>query len=294
MGLPVFVYLCVLCVRQCNHMTCNVKSCRHEWCWICGDPWAGHGGSVYECNRYKGAGPKKNTEANRLVQKNLEESKQAHAEYDGFIAQEGSRKLELKYLNGESIRGRMKALKQYSAAYFLEYCPRSGGDGAGDGASDGAGKAAGGAAGGAAGRGGGGGGAAVASVDIVFVYEALLQLQKCRWLLRGLYAWSSYAFGQQGGVRIDNFGDRLRLRLEREYGVHHGALQFATETLSGMVARTRWRNTRAQIVAATLEARNKRRALKRWMRAGPWSQESFKLDVVREGIEVRARWRAWC
>ena len=35
----------------CNHMTCS--KCHHEFCWICGHEWATHGGSYYECNRYK-------------------------------------------------------------------------------------------------------------------------------------------------------------------------------------------------------------------------------------------------
>ena len=35
----------------CNHMTCY--KCHHEFCWICGHEWATHGGSFYECNRYK-------------------------------------------------------------------------------------------------------------------------------------------------------------------------------------------------------------------------------------------------
>eukprot|EP00035_Acanthoeca_spectabilis_P004015 m.97803 g.97803 ORF g.97803 m.97803 type:complete len:529 (+) comp12408_c0_seq5:199-1785(+) len=34
----------------CNHMCCN--SCKHEWCWVCSGPWAPHGSSWYNCNRY--------------------------------------------------------------------------------------------------------------------------------------------------------------------------------------------------------------------------------------------------
>ena len=25
----------------CNHMTCRIASCKHEWCWICEGPWKG-------------------------------------------------------------------------------------------------------------------------------------------------------------------------------------------------------------------------------------------------------------
>mmetsp|Transcript_26066 Transcript_26066/g.68395 ORF Transcript_26066/g.68395 Transcript_26066/m.68395 type:complete len:528 (-) Transcript_26066:382-1965(-) len=34
----------------CNHMKCN--SCAHDFCWICLGPWAPHGSSWYNCNRY--------------------------------------------------------------------------------------------------------------------------------------------------------------------------------------------------------------------------------------------------
>ncbi|ODV58069.1 uncharacterized protein ASCRUDRAFT_62946 [Ascoidea rubescens DSM 1968] len=46
----------------CNHMTCY--KCFHQFCWICLGPWASHGSSYYQCNRYneddsKGARDKK-------------------------------------------------------------------------------------------------------------------------------------------------------------------------------------------------------------------------------------------
>eukprot|EP00898_Chlorokybus_atmophyticus_P001675 jgi/Chlat1/2508/Chrsp175S02376 len=37
----------------CNHMVC--KQCRHEFCWVCAEPWKEHGestGGYYACNRY--------------------------------------------------------------------------------------------------------------------------------------------------------------------------------------------------------------------------------------------------
>jgi ariadne-1 len=43
----------------CNHMSC--KKCKHEFCWICLGEWKKHGGSFYECGRYKpNDGEKKN------------------------------------------------------------------------------------------------------------------------------------------------------------------------------------------------------------------------------------------
>ncbi|ORZ38276.1 hypothetical protein BCR44DRAFT_47457 [Catenaria anguillulae PL171] len=34
----------------CNHMTC--RKCKYEWCWVCSGPWAEHGSSYYQCNRF--------------------------------------------------------------------------------------------------------------------------------------------------------------------------------------------------------------------------------------------------
>ena len=36
----------------CNHMICP---CGHEWCWMCGGDWAGHGNSYYSCSKYQSA-----------------------------------------------------------------------------------------------------------------------------------------------------------------------------------------------------------------------------------------------
>ena len=38
--------------NACNHMTCV---CGHEWCWMCGGDWAGHGNSYYACSKYQSA-----------------------------------------------------------------------------------------------------------------------------------------------------------------------------------------------------------------------------------------------
>ncbi|KAJ3120863.1 hypothetical protein HK098_004200 [Nowakowskiella sp. JEL0407] len=34
----------------CNHMTC--RKCKYEFCWVCQGPWAEHGTSWYNCNRF--------------------------------------------------------------------------------------------------------------------------------------------------------------------------------------------------------------------------------------------------
>lgn len=46
----------------CMHMTCNIPSCRHEFCWLCRGPWSEHGsatGGYYQCNKYDASEAKK-------------------------------------------------------------------------------------------------------------------------------------------------------------------------------------------------------------------------------------------
>lgn len=46
--------------QGCNHIKCNNKGCRHEFCWVCLGPWTEHGqstGGFYKCNKFSGAKP---------------------------------------------------------------------------------------------------------------------------------------------------------------------------------------------------------------------------------------------
>jgi ariadne-1 len=59
----------------CMHMTCNIPSCRHEFCWLCRGPWTEHGsatGGYYQCNKYNESDAKKEDEKANDVKTELE------------------------------------------------------------------------------------------------------------------------------------------------------------------------------------------------------------------------------
>ena len=118
----------ILKADGCNHMTCGVKSCKHQWCWICLADWNGHGGSVYDCAKAGNGKAGKADDVNKQIAKNLAESKDAigaGADYVGFLAQEDSRNLEAKWLTQERISKRMDDLQvlirlcDLCAVYFV-------------------------------------------------------------------------------------------------------------------------------------------------------------------------------
>ena len=113
----------ILKADGCNHMTCGVKSCKHQWCWICLADWNGHGGSVYDCAKAGNGKAGKADDVNKQIAKNLAESKDAigaGADYVGFLAQEDSRNLEAKWLTQERISKRMDDLQvRLYELYFM-------------------------------------------------------------------------------------------------------------------------------------------------------------------------------
>ena len=81
----------------CNHMTC--WKCHYEFCWICGHEWASHGGSYYECNRYK---PETGKGKNELITDNVDRLSHYFARY-----QNHSKSLEMEEEARPKVRERL-------------------------------------------------------------------------------------------------------------------------------------------------------------------------------------------
>jgi ariadne-1 len=59
----------------CMHMTCQIPSCRYEFCWMCRGVWSDHGtatGGYYQCNKYNASDAKKEDESLSNVKTELE------------------------------------------------------------------------------------------------------------------------------------------------------------------------------------------------------------------------------
>eukprot|EP00472_Partenskyella_glossopodia_P011017 CAMPEP_0197538602 /NCGR_PEP_ID=MMETSP1318-20131121/60107_1 /TAXON_ID=552666 /ORGANISM="Partenskyella glossopodia, Strain RCC365" /LENGTH=404 /DNA_ID=CAMNT_0043097061 /DNA_START=218 /DNA_END=1432 /DNA_ORIENTATION=- len=100
----------------CNHMTC--QACKHEFCWICMEPWSRHGtstGGYYNCNKFKGAGPTKNTEESKLAKKKLIDSKRYIHFVERIKAHQDSADLEQKMLAHAQER-----IKEMQSATVME------------------------------------------------------------------------------------------------------------------------------------------------------------------------------
>eukprot|EP01119_Soliformovum_irregulare_P003803 TRINITY_DN14864_c0_g1_i1.p1 TRINITY_DN14864_c0_g1~~TRINITY_DN14864_c0_g1_i1.p1 ORF type:complete len:514 (+),score=110.76 TRINITY_DN14864_c0_g1_i1:51-1592(+) len=59
----------------CMHMTCNIPSCRYEFCWLCRGPWTEHGnatGGYYQCNKYNESDAKNEDDKAQDIKTELE------------------------------------------------------------------------------------------------------------------------------------------------------------------------------------------------------------------------------
>eukprot|EP00911_Craspedida_sp_UC1_P002938 UC1_evm4s2143 len=75
----------------CNHMVCRNTSCKYEFCWVCLGPWAPHGSSWYNCNRFE----EKDSKAARTAQDKSRDSLKRYLFYfNRYANHQQSRKLE--------------------------------------------------------------------------------------------------------------------------------------------------------------------------------------------------------
>lgn len=70
----------------CNHMTCF---CGHHFCWLCMQPWAGHSGDYYTCNKFNEMSAKKDAKVTKARQEHaraVEQRKFFEHCFDRYVA----------------------------------------------------------------------------------------------------------------------------------------------------------------------------------------------------------------
>jgi hypothetical protein len=102
-----------------------------------------------------------------------------------------------------------------------------------------------------------------ATIDATFLHDAMVDLLKCRYLLRGLSAWGTVMLEGTGGAEIVESRVKLKPQFEQMYQ----RLQLATEELSDKAARHTLRHEAREVIAAAQDARRTRRATKTWLRS---------------------------
>ncbi|SCV04213.1 LAMI_0H14312g1_1 [Lachancea mirantina] len=93
----------------CNHMTC--KSCLFEFCWICERQWADHGGSYFECTRFKKEDKNDPQESKSTLRKYT-------FYYRLFSEHENSAKLDWKL--GQTVEQKVRALQETTGLSWIE------------------------------------------------------------------------------------------------------------------------------------------------------------------------------
>jgi hypothetical protein len=127
----------------CNHMTCN---CGHEWCWMCLQPYRGHGDTYYTCSKFdkdKALAEETERDAGLVDIRRMEHytdlthmqekgtSAEARADMDSAVAALakcadtvlGKTPMQLAFLNGAkeaTMRARLGLKWSYALLYFVD------------------------------------------------------------------------------------------------------------------------------------------------------------------------------
>ena len=268
--------LAVLKADGCNHMTCRNPKCNHQWCWICCKPWSDCGGT-YNCKQISGDGNNEN--ANKLISKALQESKETIEYFGSYLATENSLRMETNLLSGNVLRKRVAALTRLQAQ-----------ENKGKKEND----------------------LLQEQIDPSFVMDAVVCLLKNRYLLRGLTAYRHYLFetdqeedddgkkttristGSRGSlsraIHLTNTAEHKKLK--RQINTLHHELSVTTEKLANVAGRRTFRVAAHVVVDCTRHANVARRRMKNYLRASVLGQRTVlitdglsKPGMEDEGVE---------
>lgn len=219
----------------CNHMTCTNRRCKHEFCWICRQPWRLHGkrtGGFFRCNKWQEDEASDNAEA-----KSDPDLDTGTAQFSAYAARQASATMAhfLHYFNRYTAHLESSDLERNMAdnvctrlAPVIE--------------------------------------ASLLSIEtdvmplwdgLYFIHAAFVELLECRSVLKNSYIFAFYRY-----LRSNSMTFTVRLRKEKiRFEALQSELEMITEHLSDIVGRKHLRATRKQIQFLTSVAAEKRREL---------------------------------
>jgi len=223
----------------CNHMTCSNRRCKHEFCWICRQPWRLHGkrtGGHFRCNKWQdddsrngdpGAGdgdqslPLVDRTADSVARATLRTSRAMSRfihHYSRYNAHKKSYDLEQNM--ADHVCERLKPVIAASAELL-----NSGID--------------------------------VNWKGLSFIHNGFMELRECRSILMHSYIYAFFRFEMKDPSAISDRSIKEKMSFE----LLQSDLEMITEHLSDIVGRTHIRATHTQILFLSNAAAEKRREM---------------------------------